>query len=260
MRRFRFSRTAVALLALAGCRGTLSPLSNRLKIGEEPYIVFAADGEDGKGDLFASSANGGKIFQVTFTRVDERAPALSPDGSILAFLRSLAPGDSSGVSVVLFNLLSGAERRADAPPGTMAVAWSADGSALLVRATAGILRTSAPPQPMHLEPVPASGQAQADSLFRVLLGDPAVGEAGACASGAGVCARLANGDSLTLSAEGSNPARWGTDSVAYLVRDNFVVRPLGGGTTRTVHWAGSIGHPRGLAYFGGPTRKTSTGR
>jgi hypothetical protein len=244
----------VALLLLVGCRGTLSPLSNRLKVGEEAYVVFTADGEDGKGDLFASPAAGGKTFQVTFTRVDERAPALSPDGVVLAFLRSVAPGDTSGVSVVLLNLLSGAERRVEAPPGAASLAWSSDGTALLVRTGSGILRSAAPPQPMNLEPVPASGQDQADSLFRVLLGDPAVGEAGRCVSGTGVCARLANGDSLTLSIEGSDPARWGTDSVAYLERGRFVVRPLGGGATRTVSWTGSIGHPRGLTYFGGAPR------
>ncbi len=253
-----FSGAAVALLLLAGCRGTLSPLSNRLKLGEEAYIVFTADGEDGKGDLFASPAAGGKSFQVTFTRVDERAPALSPDGVVLAFLRSIAPGDTSGVSVVLLNLLSGAERRVDAPPGASSLAWLPDGTVLLVRAASGILRSAAPPQPLTLEPVPASGQAPADSLLRVLLGDPAVGEAGRCASGTGVCARLANGDSLTLSTEGSYPARWGTDSVAYLERGSFVIRPLAGGATRTVRWTESIEHPRGLTYFGGAPRRGNT--
>jgi Tol biopolymer transport system component len=241
-------------LLLAGCRGTLSPLSNRLKIGEESYVVFAADGEDGKGDLFASPSGGGQAFQVTFTRLDERMPALSPDGTVLAFLRSVAPGDTTSVSVVLLNLLSGAERWMDAPPGSRAVAWSSDGSTLLVQAGSGILRTTTPPQPMTLEPVPASGQAQADSLFRVLLGDPPVGEAVTCGTGTGVCARLANGDSLTLSGEGSAPVHWGTDSVAYLERGSFVVRPLAGGRTRTVTWTGSIGHPRGLTYFGGVKR------
>src|SRR6267142_409397 len=62
--------TALALLAaglLAACRGTLSPLSNRLKIGEESYIVFSADGEDGLSDLFASPPSGSPTFQITFT-------------------------------------------------------------------------------------------------------------------------------------------------------------------------------------------------
>jgi hypothetical protein len=91
----------------------------------------------------------------------------------------------------------------------------------------------------------------ADSLFRVLLGDPAVGEAGACPSGVGVCAWLTNGDSLTLSTDGSAPLRWGTDSVAYLEQGSFVVRPLAGGRTRKVSWRETVVHPRGLTYFAG---------
>ena len=240
---------AMALLLLAGCRGSLSPLSNRLKIGEESYIVFAADGEDGKGDLFASPPEGGRAFQITFTRVDERAPALAPDGSMLAFLRSRTAEDASGGSLVLLNLLNGAERRTDAPPGTVALGWSADGTALLVQTGSGFLRTGVPPQPFFLGPVPASHLPGVDSLFRAILGDPAVGEAGPCSSGRGVCARLTNGDSLTLSANGSGAVRWGSDSVAYREGGGFVIRPLAGGRTRTVRWTTDVRNPRGLTHF-----------
>lgn len=245
---------AIALLLLAGCRGSLSPLSNRLKIGEEPYIVFVADGEDGKGDLFASPPEGGKAFQVTFTRVDERAPALSPDGSILAFLRSRSAGDSSS-SLVLLNLLNGAERRTEAPGATTALAWSGDGRTLLVETRTGVLQSGSPPQPLALEPVPAAEQPSADSLFRVILGDPPMGVAGPCPSGAGVCARLANGDSLRLSASGSSATRWSSDSVAYLEDGSFVIRPLAGGRTRTVRWKDDIRNPRGLTFFPGVSRE-----
>jgi WD40-like Beta Propeller Repeat len=254
VRRGHLARAALALLVTAGCRGTLSPLSNRLKVGEEPYIVFVADGEDGKGDLFASPPDGGKAFQITFTRVDERAPALSPDGSILAFLRALRPGDTSGASVVLLNLLSGGERWVDAPAGARSLAWSSDGSMLLVRTGVGIERTAAPPGSLALEDVPASGQLQADSAFRVLLGDPPVGEVTPCSDGTGICARLLNGESLTLSSQGTAPIRWGTDSVAYLEGSSYVVRPLGGGRTRAVKWHSVPGHPRELTYFGGIRR------
>ena len=246
----------LALLVSAGCRGTLSPLSNRLKVGEEPYIVFVADGEDGRGDLFASPPDGGKAFQITFTRVDERAPALSPDGSMLAFLRAPRPGDPSGTWVVLLNLLSGSERWVDAPAGARSLAWSSDGSMLLVRTGAGIERTPVPPRSLALEEVPASGRVQADSAFRVLLGNPPVGEVTPCSDGTGICARLANGDSLTLSSQGTAPIRWGTDSVAYLEGSSYVVRPLGGGRTRTVKWSSILGHPRELTYFGGIGRVT----
>ncbi|TFG50583.1 MAG: hypothetical protein E4H38_03320, partial [Gemmatimonadales bacterium] len=117
------------LVLLAACRGTLSPLSNKVEIGQESYIVFAADGEDGVGDLFASSPGGGTAWQITFGRVDERLPALSPDGVMLAFDRGRLPGDTTTRSVVVMNLLNGAERQVVAP-GVLrpsAIAWSADG-------------------------------------------------------------------------------------------------------------------------------------
>jgi hypothetical protein len=220
-------------------------------VGQESYIVFVADGEDGKGDLYASPPEGGKAFQITFTRVDERAPALSPDGSILAFLRSRSTGDSSGASLVILNLLNGAERRTDAPASANGVEWSSDGGLLLVRTDSEILSTPAPPLPLTLTAVPQSQQPQSDSLFRVILGDPAVGEAVPCSSGAGVCARLASGDSLTLSTDGSLPVSWSSDSVAYVEGGMFVVRPLAGGRTRTIQWTREFGNPRGLTYFPG---------
>jgi len=245
---------AAAVLNLIGCRGSLSPLSNKLKVGEESYIVYAADGEDGKGDLFASPPQGGKAFQITFTRVDERAPALSPDGSILAFLRSRTAQDTSGVSLVLFNLVNGAERRTGVPPAAFALAWSSEGGSLLVRTPSGIFSTTVPPQPLALSPVPASDRSRADSLFRVILGDPPVGEASTCGWGAGVCARLSNGDSVTLSEKGSAPMRWGNDSVAYVEGGAFAVRPLAGGRIRMVRWTEQARNPRGLTYFPGVKR------
>lgn len=246
-------KTALASLlvcALLGCRGTLSPLSNKLKVGQESYIVFVADGEDGKGDLFASPADGGKTFQVTFTRVDERAPALSPDGALLAFLRSRSAGDSS-YSLVVMNLLNGAERRTDAPDGATAVSWSGDGSFVYLRAGSSLLTTPAPPGALSLKPVAQPQFAGADSSFQVIFGDPPLGQASPCDSGGGVCARLATGESLTLSTEASNPVRWSSDSVAYMEGGTFVVRPLAGGRTRTIRWSTDPKNPRGLTYFRG---------
>jgi hypothetical protein len=241
---------AVALLFLLACRGTLSPLSNRLKIGEEPYLVFAADGEDGKGDLFASAAGGGKTFQVTFTRLDERSPALSPDGAMLAFLRARSP--DSSVSLVVFNLLNGAERRTAAPPGASALAWTNDGTGLLLKAGAGLFRTGTPPQALALERLPPADSAPADSLFRIFLGEPPVGEARTCNSGTGVCAYLASGDSTSLSAEGNSVMEWGVDSIGIMEQGSLVIRPLGGGRTRMVQWTTPPKNPREMTYFGGP--------
>jgi hypothetical protein len=240
-----------SLLALSACRGSLSPLSNRLAIGQDAYVVFTADGEDGLGDLFASAAAGGKVFQVTFTRLDERAPALSRDGAMLAFLRSRAPDDTTGMTAVVMNLVNGAERSISLPHPPAAVAWSHDGTTLFFTTAAGIYQAPAPPARGAAEPVPADRRAAADSAFRVPLGDPAVGEALPCDAGPGLCARLANGATTVLSTTGVQPVWWGSDSVAYREEGEYVVRPLGGGRTRSLHWASGAAHPRDLTYFPG---------
>ncbi len=242
---------ALVLILLTGCRGTLSPLSNRLKVAEESYLIFVADGEEGRGDLFASPPASGTALQVTFTRLDERAPALSPDGATLAFLRSRTATDTAGVWLVFLNLLNGAERRVPAPAGSSALRWSIDGSALLVHSSAGLFRTPAPPQPPLVAPLPDGDRPGADSLFRVLLGDPPAGEARPCADGRGVCAWLATGDTLPLSASGVEPLAWSGDSVGYFEGSDLVVRPLGGGRTRTIRWASGVEHPRQPTRFAG---------
>lgn len=241
---------AVSLALVAGCRGTLSPLSNRLKVGEESYVVFVADGEDGRGDLFASTPAGGKAFQVTFTRLDERAPALAPDGITLAFLRRRGTRDTAGVSLVFLNLINGAERRVAAPPASDALRWSSAGDALVLRSGSRLYRTPAPPRPLALEPVAEADRSGADSLFRTLLGAPPVGEARPCAGGSGVCAWLASGDTLVLSSSGMDPLAWGSDSVGYLEDGGLIVRPLAGGRTRTIRWE-NVTHPREPARFAG---------
>jgi hypothetical protein len=242
---------AACLVLLAGCRGTLSPLSNKLKIGEESYVVFVADGEEGRGDLFAAPPVSGTAFQVTFTRLDERVPALSPDGATVTFLRSREARDSTGVSLVFLNLINGAERRVAAPPGVEALRWSADGNTVLARSGNRFFRTAAPPQPLVIEPVPDAARPGADSLFRVLLGMPPLGEARPCSNGAGVCAWLASGDTLRLSVSGSAPVAWGNDSVGYFEDGALVVRPLAGGRTRAIRWSNSMGHPREPTWFPG---------
>jgi hypothetical protein len=249
--KLHLAAVGLGLAALAGCRGTLSPLSNRLKVGQESYVVFVADGEEGRGDIFASPPASGTAFQVTFTRLDERAPALSPDGSMLAFLRSSDVTDTTNVSLVVLNLINGAERRVAAPVGVTGLRWSPDGSALLARSGSGLFRTPAPPQSLALEPVPDAERTGADSLFRILLGSPAIGEARACSTGTGVCAWLASGDTLALSSNGTEPLAWGSDSVGYFEDGALVIRPLAGGRTRSIRWSNSFTHPRQPTWFAG---------
>jgi len=250
-------RLALGLLVLAGCRGSLSPLSNKIDVGKDPYVVFTADGEGGVGDLFASPLQGETQFQVTFSRVDERLPALSPDGSMVIFVRSRRPGDTGEVSIVTMNLLNGAERRMPLPAGFVAeaTAWSADGQHLYVRGTTGILGAAAPPGHGVFAPVDPAERSAADSALAVLLGDPPVAEVAPCPSGVGVCARLGNDSLVAVAAEGSSPAKWPGDSIAYLEKDAWTVRPLAGGKTRVLRWPHGPGHIRELTTFRGAAKR-----
>ena len=242
-----------ALLVLAACRGTLSPLSNRVKVGQEAYVVLVADGEDNVGDLFASSTGGGMAWRITFTRVDERLPALSPDGISLAFVRSRAPGDTAALHVAVMNLLNGAERQLALPTGMRVdqLAWSADGGRFYIRSADQLLVSPAPPAPTAFTAVPAATTATAESAFVVLLGTPPARAAGSCMSGSGLCVRLRDGSVVPLAPEGSAPLRWSGDSVAYWNTGGYVVRPLTGGRTRALTWAPPLVHPRQATMFPG---------
>lgn len=250
-------RLAAGLLLLAGCRGTLSPLSNKIEVGKDPFMVFTADGEGGVGDLFASPLQGETQFQVTFSRVDERLPALSPDGSMVIFVRSRLPGDTGEVSIVAMNLLNGAERRMPLPAGFVAeaTAWSADGLHLYVRAATGVFTAAAPPAPGVFAPVDPAQKIVADSALALLLGEPPLAEVAPCASGTGVCARLGNDSLVTVAAEGSQPVRWPGDSIAYLENGSWTVRPLAGGKTRVIHWLHGPSHIRELTTFRGAAKR-----
>jgi hypothetical protein len=243
----------IALVLLSSCTGSLSPLSHKLKLGEEPYFVFAADGEDGQGDLFASPAVGGQLFQFTFTRLDERLPRLAPDGSLLVFARAPSRDDSDHVEVWVMNLINGAERRlADAgATRPLALAWSPDARTVYIRTGTGILSTPAPPAAPNLVPVEGSARPAADSAFSVPVGDPPQGEVMACPTVKGLCLRPLEGPLVVLDTAASQPVRWGADSVAYLLDGAFVIRPLGGGKMRALRWTRPVGNVRELTYFEG---------
>ncbi|HSE68656.1 MAG TPA: hypothetical protein VLB12_16815 [Gemmatimonadales bacterium] len=233
-------------LLLTSCTGSLSPLSHKLKIGQEPYVVFTADGEGGTGDLFASPVGGGAVYQVTFTRLNEHLPRLNPDGSMLAFVR----GDDTTSAVWVMNLINGAERRvteqgAVEPQG---LAWSADSKTVYVKVANGVLAAAAPPGSPSVTPLEGKARAAGDTALAVLVGDPVAGEVLSCASGVGLCVRVGS-ESQPLDSAGTEPVRWGGDSVAYRVDDQFVVRPLAGGTTRALRWSKRLEHPRELTYF-----------
>ena len=82
-------RTSYLLLLtshLVAC-GTLPPLRGKIDVGREAYAVFVG-GSGVSGDLYAVRADGGPAFPITYTPVAELAPALAPNGTDLAFLRS----------------------------------------------------------------------------------------------------------------------------------------------------------------------------
>ncbi len=246
-------------VAQFGCRMSLSPLQNRINVGDEPFVVFVADGENGAGDLFAMRAEGGPVFQVTYTRLDESGPALSPDGMRLAFLRKRAEEDSSEVRVEVMDLASGAERTvleatAGGSIGAGGIGWSRDGRSLVVATAAGLIRVAqvAEADGPSRAPVPPAERAAADSSLRVFIGDPAFGEVVACRDSPGLCVVPRGGEESSLMSGGYGAFRWGGDSVAYLVGGRVEVRPLDRGRPRLVRWEGSApSNPRQLTFFPG---------
>jgi hypothetical protein len=242
----------LAVVGIVACRGSLSPIQNKIQVGEEAYAVFAADGEGGMGDLYAVRATGGPTFPITFSRVDESAPALSPDGSMLAFVRARSVRDST-TELWVMNLLNGAERRLGAPAPVVRVTragWSRDGRTLYARSDHGTFRVAAPPAP----PAPAwvdRTDAEADSALMIILGDPPFARAEPCARQPGLCAVDRSGVTTVLSGDGYDAARWGDDSVGYFSENVLLVRPLGGGSLRQINFLRAPVRPRQLSVFPG---------
>ena len=245
---------AVTGVILAACRVT--PLSNRIAVGEEPFVIFVGEGPGGVTDLFASAASGGEVVQLTFSRERESSPALDPTGSIVAFLRRPVR-DEERTYLVVMNLQSGAERETHVPTALGApgrVGWTADGDHIVVAAELGVLETAAPPDLLELAPLPSSGsvRAGAESALAVLLGEPVFARVVPCAMGAGrgICVE-AGGRLQSLVEDGRDPVRWGRDSLGYFRDDVLWVRPLGGGRPRRLHWSRAPANPREPTYFGG---------
>src|SRR5690349_295440 len=106
----------VSMLSIAACRDTFYVLKNRITPGLDPFLVFAADGQAGAGELWAGQAGGGPVYQLTYTLSDEEHPTLSPTGGVLAFLRAPTANDPSQRHVWFMNLVTGDEREVDSLP------------------------------------------------------------------------------------------------------------------------------------------------
>lgn len=252
-RRASAAFAALALFALsAGCGGTLSPLRNHAQVGRDAYAIFVADGPGGLPDLFGVRGDGGPVFQITYTSLAEFAPALSPDGRLLAFLRARSVRDTVPGTVWVMNLLTGAERRLDlpadaAPPAR--VGWTADGTALYVRAGAELWRLAAPPAPPAARRASPAERFAADTSLGVFLGDPPFARAVVCDGS--LCAQSDTGQAVPFAEGARDPVRWGPDSVGFLVGDELVVRPVGPGRNRRVGWSDVPKAVRDLTYFPG---------
>ena len=237
--------------ATLGCRLSMSPLQNRLDVGRESYAIFAADGEGGQGDLFAVAGAGGSIFPVTYTRLHESGPALSPDGTMLAFLRSRTAGDSADTRVVVMNLLNGAERVLfTSRPGRipLKVGWYAAAPVLFIGTSGGVLEATLPPADLVV--YPTANHTVATAALRVLLGSPAFAEVVPCDEQPGLCvAPLVGGGEESLGPDVSAAVPWGPDSLAYLSGGQLLVRPLAAGRSRVVNWVDPPDDPRQLTGF-----------
>jgi hypothetical protein len=243
---------ALVLLTGTACQDTFYPLKNRITPGLDPFIVFVAEGQGGARELWAAHTGGGRAYQLTYTLGDESAPALTPTGGVLAFLRSTGPGDSAGRRIWFMNLVTGAER--DLPPLPDAsipsrLAFSADGTRLYVRTPTGLWRVDAPPAPAAVGRVTGVDSLAADSALTVYLGDPPFARIGACAVRTGwICAFPPGNEETPLQEGGVDPVRWGPDSVGYLVGDRLVVRSGGAGRSREVMWTGVPPRPATPTY------------
>jgi len=241
------------LLLLAACSG-LPPLRHKFEVGRDAYVLLVADAPDGRGDLWAVSPDGSDIVQITFSLPGEWSPRLTPTGDVVAFLRSREQGDTARTRIWLLNLLNGSERQLRLPDSSgapLAIAWTDDGRALVVRTTRTIFRISAPPaSPAPTEVAPAEVSA-AERALSVTVGSPVFARVGPCQDRDALCVFPDSGAPATLAAGATDPVRWGDDSLAYELDGELVVRPVGPGRERIVRWRPSLVNPRDLTVFTG---------
>lgn len=241
-------------LLLAGCERGFLPLGGRFEVGRDPMVIFVGGDAPAGGDLYALQPDGGGAIPITFSVVGEMRPSLSPDGGQVAFLRGGALTDSLPASVWVLNLVNGAERQVRLPLEAgrpERVAWSEDGSALVVRAAGGIYRAPAPPARAVARRVTGPARAAAESSLAVLLGDPAFARVAPCENPTDLCVVGDSGAPALLAENAGDAARWGADSVAYLAGGRLVVRPVGPGRARVIDWSGVPARPRQLTVFPG---------
>lgn len=255
-RRLRCVPLAASLLLLTSC--TVTPLTNRIQVGDEAFVIAVGEGPDGQTDLFAAPAGGGAFTRLTYNRPEERLPRISADGKRVAFLRAASGVSGPPWSLVIMDLTTNAERAAPLPSDAGAperLGWSRDGTRVVIKAQ-GYYVMAAPPAAATIARVPADSLALADSLTREVLGDPPHGIVDRCAGG-GLCIVARTGEITPLDGAASDAVRWGADSVGYFVSGKFEVRPLGGGHSRRPDWTEAPARLRQLSYNPGQITTSS---
>jgi hypothetical protein len=228
-----------------------------VEVGRDAYAVFVGGAGLAGGDLYAVRTEGGPVIPITFSTVGEMRPSLSPDGSMVAFLRGASLRDSTPGSVWVMSLLSGAEREATLPRGAgtpMQVGWTGDGRSIVVRAGRGLYRGGAPPASGDLRAVPADQRAAAESTLAVLLGRPFFARVVPCETPGALCVVGDTGAPGPLADGARDPARWGDDSVAFFRGSSVEIRPLGEGRARRLDWDNPPARARQLTVFLGAGR------
>jgi hypothetical protein len=218
---------------VAGCG--LSPIDHRIKLGEEPFVVFVGEGNDRNTDLFTTTIGGGHVYQLTFTRVIEAAPALAHGGTMVAFLRMRDTLAGTRRDLVIMNLENGAEKIIPVPASAglaRSLGWGAGDSIAFIRADRGLWQAHIPATGDAATAVPDADSLAARQATAAWLGQPPFAEAIPCP--AGICIIGPQHDTTALSATGHDPMRWGRDSVAWFEGSEIVVRSLGAGHARRI--------------------------
>ena len=249
-----------AAVALMGCQG-VSPLTNKIAVGQEPLVVMVGTGPDNQVDLFAASPGGGVVHRLSFTRNVEFSPAIHPGGAAVAFLRRATTPADSITRLSVMNLVNAAEREAVVPPGIgrpQRVGWSPDGTRLYVSGEYGFAASAAPPATMELTALePGHAEiAAADSATAILLGTPVIARVEACSGSCiataaqAMCVVSPSGERQELGTLVRWPTRWGADSLGYFDGERVMVRSLGGGPARVVAFTRMPKEAGMLAYWG----------
>lgn len=256
---WRFSRSRLTpllfplTLLLLSCDPTLPPLRGKMAIGSDPYAVFVGGGPF-NGDLYAVRPDGGPAVPITFTSVAELRPALSPDGTRLAFLRGASPDDSTPASAWVMNLRTGSERELLLPKGAARperIGWARDGKTVIVATPDELYRVRPPPGRADAQSITEPERAAAESSLAVLLGDPVFTRVVPCEKKRDLCLVGTSGRPALLATSVRDPLRWGGDSVAFFVGDRLQIRPLDRGRPRLLLMTNAPERPRGMTFFPG---------